>query len=149
MKFKSLFTTIVAAMAVSSCSSDEPKGKTDGDGSINGGNVDINIMVPTERGSRAGEFEDGEGEESVIKRALFIFFGESGALSEIVDVNEFTTTSNTSGSIEKVAATTIELKGSLIAPTSLVVVLNYNNSIRANIYSNAKSLEHLKIFCES
>lgn len=144
MKFKSLFTTIVAAMAVSSCSSDEPKGKADGDGSINGGNVDINIMVPTERGGRAGEFENGEGEESVIKRALFVFFGESGALSEIVDVNEFTTTSNATGSIEKVAATTLELKGSLIAPTSLVVVLNYNNSIRANIYSNAKSLEHLK-----
>ncbi len=96
MKKISLIMPLLAAMAFTSCSSDEPIGDgqtttpSDGEGTGNTSYVSIAIASNNAPGSRA-DYEDGTGNEATVKNVVLFFYDEYG---QPLNVNMGTTNTN-------------------------------------------------------
>lgn len=136
---KSIFSlSLIAAMVLSSCSSDEPAvigGEDNGYGEAR--YLAVNIVSPKESASskkvssRAGDesenrdFESGTADENGAETGLFLFFDEKGNSTQSPQTVKLTWTNNSSETpeIEKISDAVLVIAGNT-APSQVLVILN-------------------------
>lgn len=128
MKKIAFFCSALAVVSLASCSSDEPmvegNDKTlptpvEGEGSF----ISFNIVTPA--GTRAEDFENGEGNENAVKDATFLFFDAQGNATQTPQTQELTWTDGgtTTPAVEKISEATVVIAGNT-QPTQVLVILN-------------------------
>ena len=127
--------SLIAAMALSSCSSDEPAtigGEDNGNGDAR--YLAVNIVSPKESashamaGSRAGAddgFADGSSDENSAETGLFLFFDEKGNSTQSPQTIKLGWSDNKSDSpaVEKISDAVLVIAGNT-APSQVLVILN-------------------------
>ena len=84
---KSIFIVPLLAVALASCSSDEPANGNGVDGQGETNYLSVNLVTAPSTGSRAVEdadnYEDGIESEFAVKKVRFYFFGDEGAVANV------------------------------------------------------------------
>ncbi len=144
MKKSFFILPLLAAWALTGCSSDEPAGNDGGqDESVEKSYLAVNIVSPRTQFGKGqdGGFEDNPSEkENAAKTAMFLFFDEDGNSTQspqIVDLNWTSNTATETPAIEKISSAVLVIAGST-EPVQMLVVLNPPTSAYAN--SNGKTL---------
>lgn len=145
---KSIFSlSLIAAMALSSCSSDEPAvngGEDNGNGDAR--YLAVNIVSPKESGSRAGTdsgFDNGSTDENGAKTGLFLFFDERGNSTQSPQMIELGWTNNGSETpaVENISEAVLVIAGNT-APSKVLVILNAPE--RTESWVNGQSLSEIR-----
>lgn len=150
MNKKLFFMPLLAALAFTGCSSDEPA--SSGNGDENDGDVSyiaVNILAsntPGGRGTSDG-FESPTEEtayENAAKSAVFLFFDEAGNSTQSPQSMNITWQENsgsTNPQIEKISTATVVIAGQT-TPKWMLVVLNPLSTFES--YANGKSLKEIR-----
>ncbi len=150
MKKTKFFMPLIAALALSSCSSDEPA-------AVNGGNEDlsdarflaVSIVSNGDISSRAGDqygenikFEDGEGDENTVNNVRIYFFSAGGDAVAVkknssvnyydVPVNDIKTNTDPSENhgetVEQILEAVVVVEAGDKLPAQLLAVINPDTS---------------------
>lgn len=124
---KPFYLSLVAAMALTACSNDEPaKGSNDGN---DFGYVAVNIVQPKSIGGRATSFEQGTEDENYAEKALFFIFDNTG--NQVGDCQEIALTGDKTGgdnpAVERIYNAVLVIDGAASKPATnlqIVCVLN-------------------------
>lgn len=146
MKKKFFFLPLIAAMALTSCSSDdisgdEPQLPVNGDDAAY---LAVNIVTPRSTGamaapSRANDFDSGIGDESTVYSALFILFDANGnqMLQQTPTFTSWTTPTDPTPAVEKISNAVLVLDGAKTwTDSQILAVLNYSGTISTSATLN-------------
>jgi len=148
MKKKLLFLPLLAAWAMTGCSSDEPAGNNGPEGNGENSYLAVNIVSPKTLFGKAtdGGFEDTpEANENAAETAMFLFFDQDGNCTQspqMVDLKDkWTETSKTDPQVEKISSAVLVIAGST-SPDQMLVILNPPTNAYQN--ANGKSLSTIR-----
>lgn len=148
MKKVSAFLSLLSAIALAGCSSDEPAGDEKGSGNNDCGYVAVNIVQPKSMGSRAATgFQDGTESENSAKTATFFIFDANGKNGTVIERYLDGSGTNTTPAVERLYNVVLVIDGENLTNLTdngnqtikMVCVLNAPSSIK-----NITTLDDLK-----
>ena len=85
MRFKTLFTSMIATLALAGCSSEDGPNMGNDTNGDSYGYVAVNIVQPKTIGTRAatGDYENGTADENLAREGLFYIFNSDGQVQTI------------------------------------------------------------------
>ncbi len=140
MKKVSAFLSLLSAIALAGCSSDEPAGGDNGSGSTDCGYVAVNIVQPKSMGSRAATgFQDGTEAENSAQTATFFLFDSNGENGTVIERFLDGTGTHTTPAVERLYNVVLVIDGeNLVNLTDngnqtikMVCVLNAPESLKS------------------
>ena len=132
MKTRNLFLSLFAFAALCACNK-EAQPETPqvlGEDAC----LSVRIMATDVATKATGDFELGSADENAVTNVLFAFFDEEGKFMYTSEYIEFSwDKGETTPNVEDYSNATVVLDGKSIVPRQMVVVLNYDNSMKTAI----------------
>lgn len=132
MELKKLFIGMMACAAVAACTNDEFVDEKGNEVFNADSYIAINIVSPSSSATRAANagFEDGTGNENVIKSAKFFFFDADGNGCAAPATPTLTFPDNSgNGNFEKISDAVVVLKNPTTIPTQIIAILNPTTAV--------------------
>lgn len=132
MKARNLFLSLFAFAALCACNKEaQPEvPQVLGEDAY----LSVRIMATDVATKASGDFEAGSADENAVSNVLFAFFAADGKFMYTREYTTFTWDNGaTDPNVEDYSNATVVLDGKTIAPRQMVVVLNYDASMKTTI----------------